>query len=322
MHKGIGQASALLGFLLLTFAFQNFTTLPSSFGDPGVTYVQDSTLPSNCGYPANDDSRIFCDATVSQTVLKTILARQKVWFFNNSSNWVRLDRVTADERGDSNWSEFCVNIGLQSMGDFRGDRSISDFPGQRRMGRGEVGCVVKAKGYTLFDPLHWDNGYGTGLSVAPGEKVLIGKNGSANSSAIDYVVNFSSQTVGGLVSIRQPRLDPFEIPCNDEDQFSGWEPWKNESGKTIVLTGVRTYAASGPESKSVDTACLAILASDGGVRLNQCDARFTSGQHTLFASAIRVLPGETLVARAKHRCSKGKSWNWAAYFLSHYDARP
>jgi predicted small lipoprotein YifL len=220
-----------------------------------------------------------------------------VIFTNRTGQMLQLDQVEAYTGERVYWSEFCA---------YKGTRPEDFITGQVMPGTGEVGCVVKNVGDD-YAPLHW--GTTTGLSVAPGEQVVLNSHTEPALVSHLYTLTISYQTTGVHVW-RQPQMDKVFI-CDGAQQSTEWSPWRNDTGRNLHITGAGVYSVTGGENR-VDAACLYVFAPDGQtIKYGRCDLA-EAGDKDL--GDVIVEPGDYIVGHATNQCPAGSAaWDWAAF---------
>lgn len=226
-----------------------------------------------------------------------VLAASFVIFTNNTPHMLQLDQVEAYTGERAFWSEFCA---------YKGTRPEDFITGQVTPGTGEVGCAVKIVGED-YAPIRW--GATTGLSVAPGEQVVLNSHTEPALISHLYTLTINYQTTGVHVW-RQPQMDKV-FECDGAQQSTEWSPWRNDTGRNLHITGASVYSVTGGENH-VDAACLYVFGPDGQtVRYSRCDLSVAGDKD--FGDVI-VEPGDYIVGHASNTCPAGSAaWDWAAF---------
>lgn len=220
-----------------------------------------------------------------------------VVFYNRTDQMLQIDAVRAATGETQLWSEFCV---------YRGEL----FTWQSPAGVGEVGCTTKGIGEN-YGTIRW--GAGTGLSVAPGERVYLNSHTEPAAKNHTYSMSVREQTTG-LYAWRQPQRDEV-IPCDGQERATVASPWRNESGRAMHLIGAGIYSESGtPASinQMSGPACIYVMAADGSTKYQNCDDNLRRRGEVSFP-VVTIEPGEYVSAQARNACAAPGVWDWAAW---------
>lgn len=227
---------------------------------------------------------------------------------NNTGTYTQINQVWSEPVLTGYWGEYCAYINDM-------------IAGQTTPGVGEVGCTHKDANEPAYGALQWD-GYTTALALTPGSVLHVGGyvwNSDANPPGKDYRTAYYVSVYpesSGVISYRQPRNDEI-IPCDGTKQSTSWAPWKNTTGRNLVLTGAMIFAVDPVALNTVDEACIAVLDSTGAnVRWQYCNNVNSRGRVD-FPDVV-VAPNEYIGGQANNTCAAGADWDWGSFIYTYY----
>lgn len=263
---------------------------------PATPVLQAGPVYPNCDTVAYN--HIACDLVPGE-ISAPVPAGMFGSFTNRTGQYLQINEINGYTAERQYWSEYCAYLGDLT--------NIVTF--QASPGKGEVGCSTKNVGED-YTPIRF--GDGTGLSVAPGEMVMLNAHTEPAATNHTYSLRVAAATTG-LHSWRQPRVDRV-IPCNDGTQWTDMAPWQNDTGRDLHLTGASIYAES-PSSRTPNTlngACIYVFTADGAQKYTNCDGLIRARGEVNFP-LVTIAPGESVGAQATNACSTGSHWNWVAF---------
>lgn len=249
---------------------------------------------SNCVQVANEVACEMWQGDIGAGIPPGTYAK----FTNNTGTYLQVDAIDAYTGERRYWSEFCA-YKIEQPGDF--------ITGQLRAGAGEAGCSAKMIGDD-YAPITW--GATTGLSVAPGQSIIVGSHTEPASINHTYTLRVRQQTAG-LHSWRQPQIDQVN-DCDGNVLSTKWSPWRNDTGRRLVMSGAEVYAISANPSmpNTVTAACVHVLDVSGNVRWSNCGL---ASRGSVNWPAVEIQPGESVAAQASNSCKAPAVWGWAAF---------
>lgn len=259
--------------------------------------LQEPSYP-NCVQVASN--HIDCDLIPSEGLIgAAVPAGMFASFTNRTGAYLQINQVSAYTAERQSWSEYCAYLGdLTNL-----------TTEQKPAGKGEVGCATKNIGED-YAPMRW--GDQTGLSVAPGEMVMLNAHTEPAATNHTYSLSVSVQA-SGVNSWRQPQVDRV-IPCDGQLQWSDMTPWQNTTGRDLHLIGASIYAET-PSSRTPNAlsgaACIYVMTADGSQKYSNCDGVGKRGEVSF--PPVTVSPGEYVAAQATNACAPGSHWDWVAF---------
>ena len=265
--------------------------------------LQEPLIPVNTNCVQSAENHINCDLIPGGPYGPGVPAGQFVSFTNRTGVYLQIDQIHAYTAERESWSEYCAYLGgVEHL-------TTAQFQTHTGSNLGEVACAAKNIGED-YEPIRF--GGNTGLSVAPGEMVML--NTHTEPAQINHTFSiWVSVQATGVYSWRQPQADRV-IPCDDQMQHTDMVPWRNNTGRDLHLTGASVYVET-PSSRAPNTignACIYVLTADGSQKYANCEGAIRSKGEVSFPP-VTVAPGEYVAAQATHACRSGSHWNWAAF---------
>ena len=252
--------------------------------------------PVDTGCYQPEDNHIACDLVPGE-IGPSVAAGSFLSFVNLTGQHLQINEVNATTGEREFWSEYCI---------YYGELKLAQSPA----GWGEAGCATKNKGED-YAPIRF--GEGAGLSIPPGQGVILNAHTEPSAVIHTYSLKVSVQA-SGLSSWRQPQVDQV-IFCDDQLQSTVMSPWQNTTGGDLHLTGASIYSET-PSSKTPNTmsgaACIYVLTADGSTKYQNCDPAIRTRGEVSFP-LVTIAPGEFVAAQATNSCSVGGHWDWAAF---------
>lgn len=250
-------------------------------------------LNTNCVFAAAN--HVACDLIANdQPIGVGVPPGAYVTFTNKTGAALQIANISGFTGERRFWSEMCAYVG-------------TFMTGQPVAGEGEVGCSAKNVGED-YAPIAWKSG----ITVAPGQVVYLAAH--TEPAATNHTYSLTVKSGPGLSVWRQPQHDQV-IPCDGQQQKTVWSGLKNETARTLRLTGAAIYAESGtaaaPNTLS-GPVCIYVLAADGSQKYSNCDNALRNRGDVTFP-AIEVAPGESVAAQAVNACTAPSLWGWAAF---------
>jgi hypothetical protein len=244
----------------------------------------------NAGCGTNTTGPLSCPMIPGQTTYT-----REVNLVNTSGVPYEVIMVNAWRADTTGYTEYCANLW------YPGDPNLHP-PGQVVPGHGEVGCVQAWPGQQFDNSMRW-NGYTSTLLVPPGASFSVG-GWTVRYEGMQFTVLAAAQA-GNAASWRQPQRD-FQRACNGGEQYSPWEPWRNNLGRAAYVNTVQIYSEAG-----LDNGCLYAYASDGRtLQWQHCGLTVPGG---IYAVHKYVEAGGYLVGQGNAHCASGGTWDWVAY---------